>query len=106
VRAIGVTTNKRNSQLPDVPAIAETIPGFPEMRSWVGVFAPRGTPPEITRMLGREILAVTESPELLKALSPNGFERLPLAGADLGNYVQSELKKWKTLIEQAGIKPE
>ncbi|ODU71261.1 MAG: hypothetical protein ABT05_01155 [Lautropia sp. SCN 66-9] len=106
VRAIAVTTAQRNNQLPDVPTVAESIPAFPEMRSWVGVFAPRGTPPEITQMLGREILAVTESPELLKALSPNGFERLPLQGAELRDFVQRELAKWGKLIESAGIKPE
>lgn len=106
VRAIAVTTAKRNEQLPAVPAVLDSIADFPEMRSWVGVFAPRGTPPEITQMLGREILAVTESPELLKTLAPNGFERLPLKGADLGDFVQRELVKWKKLIESAGIKPE
>jgi tripartite-type tricarboxylate transporter receptor subunit TctC len=106
VRAIAVTTAKRNDQLPDVPTVAESIPKFPELRSWVGVFAPRGTPPEITQMLGREILAVTESPELLKVLTPNGFERLPLAGVELRSFVERELVKWGKLIEQAGIKQE
>lgn len=106
VRALAVTTSVRNKQLPDVPALSESIRGFPEMRSWVGVFAPRGTPPAITQMLGREILEVTQSPELLKTLAPNGFERLPLAGADLRGYVEKELAKWGKLIEQAGIQRE
>jgi tripartite-type tricarboxylate transporter receptor subunit TctC len=106
VRALAVTTNKRNAQLPDVPAMAEVMPGFPEMRSWVGVFAPRGTPAEITQMLARAILVITESPEVLKALTPNGFERLTASGPALTAFVQSELAKWGKLIEQAGIKPE
>lgn len=65
-----MTTNQRNPQLPDVPAMIEVMPGFPEMRSWVGVFAPKGTPTEITQMLARAILAVTESPRFSKLLRP------------------------------------
>lgn len=103
VRAIAVTTAERSPQLPDVPTAAEAIPGFPEMRSWVGVFAPRGTPPEITQMLAREILSITESAEVQQTLAPNGFERLPLAGEPLREFVKKELVKWKDLIEQAGI---
>jgi tripartite-type tricarboxylate transporter receptor subunit TctC len=106
VRAIAVTTAKRSPQLPDVPAVNETLSAFPEMRSWVGVFAPRGTPSAVTQMLAREILAVTQSEEMNKALTPNGFERLPLAGEDLRTYVQKELVKWEKLIEQAGIQKE
>lgn len=106
VRAIGVTTAARSPRLPNVPTVAEAISSFPEMRSWVGVFAPRGTPSEITEMLGREILAVTQSEELHKALTPNGFERLALAGEPLRAYVQKELIKWEKLIEQAGIQKE
>lgn len=106
VRALAVTTSKRNAQLPDVPAMVEVMPGFPEMRSWVGVFAPKGTPIEITQMLARAILVITESPEVLKALTPNGFERLTASGPALTAFVQSELAKWGKLIEQAGIQPE
>ena len=106
VRALAVTTNQRNAQLPEVPAMVELMPGFPEMRSWVGVFAPKGTPAEITQMLARAILAITESPEVLKALTPNGFERLTASGPALTAFVQSELAKWGKLIEQAGIQRE
>ena len=106
VRAIAVTTATRSAQLPDVPAASEVIPFFPEMRSWVGVFAPRGTPPEITQMLGREILAVTQSEEMQKTLAPNGFERLALSGEPMRAFVEKELAKWEKLIEQAGIQKE
>lgn len=106
VRPIAVTTAKRNAQLPDVPTMSEVMPGFPEMRSWVGVFAPRGTPAEITQMLAPLILSVTESPEVLKALTPNGFERLTVSGPAMTSFVQSELARWQKLIEQAGIQPE
>ena len=106
VRALAVTTTKRNNQLPEVPSLMESIPSFPEMRSWVGAFAPKGTPPEVTQMLAQNILTITDSPEFLKTLMPNGFERLPLAGQQLSAFVQSELPKWEKLIEQAGIQRE
>lgn len=106
VRALAVTTSKRNAQLPDLPALSEVLPNFPEMRSWVGVFGPKGTPPEIVALLAPAILAVTESPEVLRVLSPNGFERLTASGSGLSAFVQSELSKWEKLIEQAGIQRE
>jgi tripartite-type tricarboxylate transporter receptor subunit TctC len=106
VRALAVTTSQRNAQLPDVPTMAEMMPGFPEMRSWVGVFAPRGTPPEITQMLAPHILAATESADAVKALGPNGFERLTVSGASMTAFVQAELAKWGKLIEAAGIQKE
>lgn len=106
VRALAVTTAQRNPQLPDVPTVAETLAGFPEMRSWVGVFAPRGTPTEITQMLAPHILAATESPDAVKSLGPNGFERLTVSGPAMTAYVQAELAKWGKLIEAAGIQKE
>jgi tripartite-type tricarboxylate transporter receptor subunit TctC len=57
-------------------------------------------------MLAQNILTITDSPEFLKTLMPNGFERLPLAGQQLSAFVQSELPKWEKLIEQAGIQRE
>ncbi len=103
VRALAVTTAERNPQLPDVPTMAELIPGFPEMRSWVGVFAPKGTPAEISRMLAPHILAATASPDAVKALSPNGFQSLNVSGDTMMAFVRSELEKWRGLIAQAGI---
>ena len=106
VRALAVTTAQRNAQLPEVATMAEAMPGFPEMRSWVGVFAPRGTPAEITQLLAPHILAATESPEAVKSLGPNGFERLTVSGPAMTAFVQAELAKWGKLIEAAGIQKE
>jgi tripartite-type tricarboxylate transporter receptor subunit TctC len=106
VRALAVTTAQRNPQLPEVPTMAEVMPGFPEMRSWVGVFAPKGTPVEITKMLAPQILAATASPDAVKALSPNGFQALNVSGDAMMAFVRSELEKWRGLIAQAGIVPQ
>lgn len=106
VRPIAVTSARPSPLLPDVPSLVQAIPGFPEMRSWVGVFAPRGAPTEITQMLGKEILEITQLPETQKILSPNGFERLPVTGAEFQGFVEKELVKWQKLIEDAGIPKE
>ena len=106
VRAVAVTTETRTPQLPDVPAITEYLPGFPAMRSWVAVVAPKGTPAEIVELLTKNILAVTSSAEFLRALEPNGFERLGVGGADLQAYILAELAKSKKLIQDAGIEPQ
>ena len=106
VRALAVTTARRNPQLPDVQTMSEVMPGFPEMRSWVGVFAPKGTPAEVTQLLAPLILSITESAEVLKVLTPNGFERLTVTGPAMTAFVQAELGRWQKLIEQAGIQPE
>jgi len=103
VRALAVTTKERNDQLPDVPSMMDSLPDFPEMRSWVGVFAPKGTPPEITNMLADAVLEVTASSEFLTAMTPNGFGRLPLKGQEMTEFIKSELVKWKGLIQEAGI---
>jgi len=106
VHAVAVTTERRTPQLPDVPAITEYLPGFPSMRSWVAVVAPKGTPAEIVELLSKNILAVTSSTEFLKALEPNGFERLGIGGADLQAYILADLAKSKKLIQDAGIEPQ
>ena len=106
VRPLAVTTQARNAQLPDVPSIMDTLPEFPEMRSWVGVFAPKGTPTEITGKLADALLEATASEEYLKALTPNGFERLAIKGGQMTAFIESELEKWKALIEEAGIVPQ
>lgn len=106
VRALAVTTHKRSLQLPDVPAITEIFPGFPEMVSWVGVFAPKGTPAEIVQRLAPAILEVTGSAEFLKTLEPNGFQRLALSETALTSFVKEELVKWEKLIKKSGIEPQ
>ena len=106
VRALAVTIETRSAQLPEVPAITEFMPAFPTMRSWVAVVAPKGTPSEIIGMLAKNILEVTSSESFLKPLALNGFERLALGEQSLTAFFNEELKKSKTLIQDAGIEPQ
>ena len=106
IRALAVTTDKRSAQLPEVPALKESIPDFVEMRSWIGILAPAGTPREVVELLEKEILAVTATKDFAAKLEIFGFERLPLSAAQLGDFMQAELAKWGQLVRQSGIEPQ
>ena len=106
VRALAMTTDKRSTELPNVPTLKETLGDFVEIRSWQGVVGPRGTPREIVDVLGKEVLAVTAVPDFKSRLAPMGFELLSLNAAQLGAYMASEFAKWDKLIKAAGIEPQ
>jgi len=103
LRALGVTTAKRSPQAPDVPAIAETVPGF-DVSLWSGVFAPKGTPPDRIDTLNRALRAALDDPEVRKGLTANGFETDGGTPQQFGAFVDGELKRWKDLVTAAGIK--
>ena len=106
IRAIAITTDKRSAELPDVPAVNETLRDFTEIRSWIGLVGPKGLPREIVEFLEREARAVTAVPEFRTRLTPLGFESLGLDAAQLARYIESELQKWNKLIRAAGIEPQ
>ncbi len=106
LRALAVTTATRSAQLPDVPTIAESMPGFVEMRSWIGLLAPANTPPDVIDWLGREIQAVTAVPEFAAKLEVFGFERIALSGTPFAQFMKAELDKWESLIKRAGMEPQ
>ena len=74
LRALGVSSAKRLPALPEVPAIAETVPGY-EARGWNGILAPAGTPRPIVERLHKEIVLVVQSPEFLKQLANEGARK-------------------------------
>lgn len=105
LRALGVTTAKRSTLMPEVPAIADTAPGF-DVPLWSGFFAPGGTPPERIETLNRAILAALNDPAVRKGLAANGFEPDGDSPQQFGSFVDGELKRWKDLVNAAGIKAE
>lgn len=102
LRVLGVTTAQRSRLLPDVPPIAETLPGF-DTTSWNGVFAPAATPPAIVARLEREMLAALARPDVQARLREIGFDVDALGSAAFGRYVREQIDHWGRMIRAAGI---
>lgn len=102
VRAIGVTTPQRWPGLPDVPAIAETVPGF-ESVGFYGIAAPKGTPPEVIETLNKAINLALKDPKLAARLAEVGGLPKPMSPAEFGQLVASETEKWRKVVEFAKV---
>src|SRR5205085_5254138 len=96
---------KRSSAAPDVPAIAESIPGF-ESVSFTSLAAPTGTPRNVITVLNAAVGKASESPEIVKALTTQGIDPAPMPPERLAAYVREEIAKWKKVVTAAGIKGE
>ena len=105
VRVLAVTTKTRSETLPDVPAVAEFLPGY-EASSWFGVGAPRNTPPEIINRLNQEINAGLADPRIKARLADLGGTVLVGSAADFARLIADETAKWGEVIKLTGIKPE
>jgi tripartite-type tricarboxylate transporter receptor subunit TctC len=105
LRALAVSTTARAEALPDVPTVGEFIPGF-EAGDWLGVGAPRGTPPEIIDLLNREITAGVADPKIKARFADLGGAPLALTPAEFGKLLADETAKWGKVIRAAGIKAE
>ena len=105
LRALAVTTATRSPELPDVPTVAETVPGY-EASALFGMGAPKKTPPEIIAKLNREINAVLAEPEVRKRLVELGGEPLIATPEDFGAMIAAETEKWEKVVKFAGIKVE
>ncbi|WP_194464057.1 tripartite tricarboxylate transporter substrate binding protein [Bradyrhizobium sp. CCBAU 53340] len=102
VRALGVTSPQRWPSLPDVPAIAETVPGF-ESVGFYGISAPKGTPPEIVELLNKAIGDALKDPKVVARLTENGGIPRPMTPAEFGKLVTDETDKWRKVVEFAGV---
>jgi tripartite-type tricarboxylate transporter receptor subunit TctC len=103
VRALAVTTATRSPQLPDVPTVAETVPGY-EASALFGMGAPKKTPPEIIEKLNHEINAVMAEPEIRKRMVELGGEPLIGTPQAFGAMIAAETEKWKKVVEFSGAK--
>jgi len=103
VRALAVTSKTRSPLLPDLPAIAETVPGY-EAIIWFGVGVPRGTPPAVVARLNREINAGLASPEMKEKFAKLGTTPMIQTPEEFWAFSQAETAKWQKVIERAGIK--
>ena len=105
LRALAVTGGKRLGDLPDIPAVAEFLPGY-EAYSWFGVAAPKGTPTEIVLKLNQEINAALADPKITSRIVDLGAHTLSGSPADFGTRIAAETEKWGKVIRAANIKPE
>jgi tripartite-type tricarboxylate transporter receptor subunit TctC len=105
LRALAVTTSTRSPVLPDIPTVAEFVPGY-EASFWTGVGGPRNTPTEIVEKLNQEINAGLADPKIKARLAGLGATALPGSPADFGKLIAEETEKWAEVVKFAGIKPE
>ena len=105
LRALAVTTKTRSSALPDVPALAEIVPGF-ESSAWIGLAAPKGTPAEVIDRLNKEINAALADPKIKARFAELSGIVLGGTPAEFGNYIAEEAEKWGRVIRAANIQPQ
>jgi len=104
LRALAVTTATRSPVLPDIPTVAEYVPGY-ESSFWTGIGAPKNTPAEIVDKLNREINAGLVDSKMRARLAEWGAIALPGSPADFGKLISEETEKWGKVVKFAGIRP-
>ena len=105
VRALAVASATRSDALPNVPTVADSVPGF-EASTWQGIGAPKGIPAEIVERLNKEINAALADPKIKARLADLGSVPMPMSSADFEKLIVSETEKWAKVIRAAHIKLE
>ncbi len=102
-RPLGVTSDKRTTQLPDVPAIAETVPGY-EFTAWVGCFAPAGTPKPIVERLNAELKKALADPGVASKLSAQTLDPMHMTPEQFAERLKSDYDKYATVVKLSGAR--
>jgi tripartite-type tricarboxylate transporter receptor subunit TctC len=105
MRGLAVTSEKRSALAPEVPAIAEELPGY-ELIAWFALVAPAGTPPEIVARLHQTTAAALAKPDIVARFATLGTDVAPMNPEQLGAFIRSEIAKWAKLTKEAGIEPQ
>lgn len=105
VRPLGVTSEKRVRQLPDIPAIGEAIPGY-ELTAWVGLFTPKGVPRAVVDRLGAEVRKALGHPEVAKTLSSQTLDAWFTTPEEFARRLKSDYEKYDKLVKLTGAKIE
>lgn len=103
--ALGVTSPQRTNLAPDVPTVAETLPGY-EVELVYAVVATAGTPSAVIDRLNADLANALKDPELRERLLASGFELRTSTPQQLGQYIRSEIAKWSVVVKESGVKPE
>ncbi len=102
LRALGVTSPQRWPSVPDIPTVAETVPGF-ESLGFYGISGPKGTPPETIEILNKAVGVALKDPKLVARLADVGGIPKPMTPAEFGKLVTDETEKWRKVVEFAGV---
>jgi tripartite-type tricarboxylate transporter receptor subunit TctC len=103
IRALAQTTAKRSAAAPEVPTVAETVPGF-EATTWFAVFAPAGTPRDVVTKLNAELKRVFALPDVQDKLKALGLEPWISTPDELAKYQGEEIVKWAKVVKESGAK--
>jgi tripartite-type tricarboxylate transporter receptor subunit TctC len=105
LRPLAVTTTTRSAALPDIPTMADFLPGY-EATAWLGLVAPKNTPAEITEKLNKEINTALADPRTKARFAELGLTVLPGSRADFEKLIANDTEKWAKVIKFAGAKPD
>ena len=105
IRAVAQTTAKRSAAAPDIPTVAESLPGF-EATTWFAMFAPANTPKPVVDRLNAEIVRVFKLPEVAERLKTLGLDAVLSSSEELGKYQATEIVKWAKVVKESGAKAE
>jgi len=103
LRMLGTGGTKRSAALPDIPPVADTVPGF-ELVTWYALFAPAGTPAAVVNRLNAETTKVLKDTDILKRFGEQGLEPTIMTPQELKRYTESDVSRWSKLIKAAHIK--
>ena len=105
IRPLAVTTDKRSPTLPDIPTVAETVPGY-EASAWFGIGVPKGTPTDAIDKLNKTVNEALKDPKMIARLAELGGVPMPGTPADFGKVMADEVAKWKKVVEFSGASVE
>ena len=105
IRVLGVTTSQRSAVLPEAPPLSEEVPSY-EIGTWHGLFAPKGVSPVIVERMNAAMAAVLKEPAVRARLIELGLEPVGNSPREFASYFQSEIKRWKELVQISGASPQ
>ncbi|NUU43263.1 tripartite tricarboxylate transporter substrate binding protein [Tardiphaga robiniae] len=104
LRALAIAAPKRVAAFPDLPTAAEAgLPNY-EVATWYGLFAPKGTPPDVVERMAKELKTALQVPAIKEAWERNGSDVPDVAGADFGKMVSAEVARWRKVVTEANVK--